>query len=419
MNVLLSHPTGNANVRAIASGLALAGDLDSFYTTIATFTGTILDKAGQLPGLAELKRRNFDTILSARTHTYPWVELGRVVSRKSGIKSLTAHESGPFCIDKVYQSLDKHVAEKLVSKKLKNVNVAYAYEDGALETFRQAKELGITCVYELPIAFWKTSRRLLLEEASRRPEWAGTLAGGISDSESKLERKSLELDLADVIVTPGTFVADSLKGHTSFKKIIISPFGSPPIDLNVGKKARSQRPLRVLFAGTMGQRKGLADLFEAVKLLNSSQIELVVLGSLMEDLPFYRKQFSGFIYEPTRAHEDVLKLMRTCDVFCLPSIVEGRALVIQEAMSQGLPVVITSNTGGKDLVIEGETGFEVPIRDAEAIATKLQWFVDHRDQLETMSANAQRHAAGYTWSAYANTIINEIEKYLEHKPSWK
>ena len=73
--------------------------------------------------------------------------------------------------------------------------------------------------------------------------------------------------------------------------------------------------------------------------------------------------------------------MRTCDIFCLPSIVEGRALVIQEAMSQGLPIIITANTGAEDLVVAEETGFLVPIRNAEAIAEKINWFITNRTKI--------------------------------------
>jgi len=100
--------------------------------------------------------------------------------------------------------------------------------------------------------------------------------------------------------------------------------------------------------------------------------------------------------------------MRTCDVFCLPSIVEGRALVMQEAMSQGLPLIITANTGGEDLIIKGETGFLVPIRSPEAIARKLTWFLKNRAEIPEMGRKAHEHAAKYTWEKYARTIISEL-----------
>src|SRR5690606_32851650 len=119
---------------------------------------------------------------------------------------------------------------------------------------------------------------------------------------------------------------------------------------------------RILFVGSMGQRKGLGDLFAAMRHFSPKEVELVVMGSLLAPMEFYKEQLPHFRYEGGRPNEQVLTLMRSCDVFCLPSIVVGRALVMQEAMSQGLPIIITPNTGGEDLVCEagqirrGETG---------------------------------------------------------------
>ena len=89
------------------------------------------------------------------------------------------------------------------------------------------KQLGLICIYDLPIAYWQTGRRLMMEEAQRMPSWAITLGGGIKDSEEKLKRKTQELELADVVVVPGSFVKDSLPDWAGNKKIIVAPFGSP------------------------------------------------------------------------------------------------------------------------------------------------------------------------------------------------
>jgi len=326
------------------------------------------------------------------------------------MKKLIVHETGPFCIDQIYRTLDWHVATNLNIAQKEGVTAVYAYEDGALEIFEQAKKLGLLCIYDLPIAYWETGRKLLLEEADRLPQWAPTLGGGITDSAIKLERKRRELELADVVVGPGSFVLDSLPEWSADKIKIMSPFGSPVSYVSLGLKDKNQDgPLRVLFVGSMGQRKCLGDLFEAIKLLDGANVELVVLGSLLAPMDFYREQLSNFTYEPVRSHNEVLELMRTCDVFCLPSIVEGRALVIQEAMSQGLPIIITSNTGGEDLVINGETGFLVPIRSAEAIAEKIKWFVDNRDQIAAMGEKAAIHAQAYTWENYSSNIVEQLK----------
>jgi glycosyltransferase involved in cell wall biosynthesis len=410
--IIISHPTGNSNVRAIVDGLHSTDMLLKFVTTIASFPGNIWDLASSVPGLSELKRRSFDPVLRKHTSVFPWIEIGRMLSKKSGMNNLTAHELGMFCVDQVYRSLDRHVSKELKSSVAQGLTAVYAYEDGAFETFKVAKELGLLCVYDLPIAYWETGKTLMMEELERLPRWSGTLGGGVTDSTEKTDRKTAELEMADLIVTPGSFVAESIKNFSS-KKVIMSPFGSPAVNSKYTKKDLSN-PLRILFVGSMGQRKGLSDLFEAIKMLNTHLVELVVLGSLLEDIKFYKDELPNFIYEPTRSHHEVLNLMSSCHIFCLPSIVEGRALVIQEAMSQGLPIIITPNTGGEDLVIEGQTGFLVPIRSPERIAESIAWFLSNRNLIHSMGICAQDHAAKYSWSQYSTDVINEINNFNPH-----
>ncbi len=167
-------------------------------------------------------------------------------------------------------------------------------------------------------------------------------------------------------------------------------------------------PLRVLFAGALTQRKGLADLFAAMKLVNSRDVELVVMGSLLRPLSWYRAQFSPFTYEAPRPHAEVLRLMQSCDVLVLPSIVEGRALVQQEAMACGLPVIATRNAGAEDLIVEGETGFLVPIRSPEAIAEKISWCAANRATVSGMGIAAQDRAAKLTWRGYGEKVLAAI-----------
>jgi len=409
MKVVISHPTGNRNVREVLAALIRSGKLSEFHTTLAADP-----EAGWLNFVPaafrkEWLRRTY-MVPADKLVSHPLLEIARMILPRIGFKGATRHETGFASVDAVYRHFDRAVADGLSRLAQKEqLSAVYAYEDGALETFKQAKKLGLTCIYDLPIAYWETGRELMMEEAERLPEWANTLGGGIKDSRVKLERKTHEMELADVVVGPGSFVLDSIPDWAKSKKLIMSPFGSPSADIMQERDLKSEdRPMRVLFAGSMGQRKGLGDLFRAVKLIGGKDIELVVMGAPLAPAEFYRKQLPEFVFEPGRPNEQVLALMRSCDVFCLPSIVEGRALVMQEAMSQGLPLIITPNTGGADLIIEGETGFLVPIRSPESIAEKLTWLLANRSAIPEMGKLAQKHAKKYTWDNYGNTIVQAI-----------
>jgi glycosyltransferase involved in cell wall biosynthesis len=409
----MSHPTGNSNVRAVIEALDGAGMLGEFNTTLSINPTARWLKF--IPGAISLQllRRTFP-LNSSKLRSFPGLEMVRLMSPSIGCTRFVQDENSWASIDSVYRQLDKTVAKRLNSLvKAHTVNAVYGYEDGALTTFKRAKDLGLKCIYDLPIAYWETSRRLLQEEALRLPSWATTLGGGIHDSEEKLNRKTEELMLADMVIGPGDFVLNSIPEWAKTKHLIMTPYGSPQTMQSPNQIVRKQHSkLRVLFVGSMTQRKGLADLFTAIKLINSRNLELVVMGSLMAPLKFYKDQLPSFEYLPNRTHNQVLELMRSCDVLCLPSIVEGRALVMQEAMSQGLPIIITDNTGGADLIDHGRTGFLVPIRSAEAIAEKLSWFLEHRTSIPEMGHAAFIHAKRYSWEAYGQNIVSALSKVI-------
>jgi glycosyltransferase involved in cell wall biosynthesis len=255
---------------------------------------------------------------------------------------------------------------------------------------------------------------LLRGEAERYPDWEPTL-GATRDSQKKLARKTRELELAELVICPSAFVLDSLPAHTrATKKCLVAPFGTPTPEPAEQRptSGSGEQPLRVLFAGAMTQRKGLADLFAAMKMIDSKEIELVVMGSLIRPLNWYRQRLANFVYEQPRPHVDVLRLMQNCDVFVLPSIVEGRALVQQEAMACGLPVIATKNAGADDLIVDRETGFLIPIRSPESIAEKIRWCAQNRSRLSGMGIAARRRASERTWRAYGDTIVAAIRALI-------
>ena len=94
------------------------------------------------------------------------------------------------------------------------------------------------------------------------------------------------------------------------------------------------------------------------------------------------------------------------DALVLPSIVEGRALVQQEALSCGLPIIVTPNAGGEDLVEEGVTGHLVPLRSPEKIVEAISSMIANRKNRNEIQKLCQKKAKEYTWAKYAKNIID-------------
>ena len=198
MSVLVSHPTGNANSRAVLRALQGVGALSEFWTTIG-FPAPF----AQAPWLAQsiqrkLSQRSFPEVPWRKMRLRPWLEATRLFARTTSFQALTKHEAGIASVDGVYRDLDQAVARHLRHGHCSS-RAVYAYEDGAFESFLAARDTGRQCVYDLPIAHWRTLRRLLEEEAERHPEWACTMEG-LRDSAEKHARKDEEVAFADHIV---------------------------------------------------------------------------------------------------------------------------------------------------------------------------------------------------------------------------
>src|SRR4051812_43308945 len=112
MTVVLSHPTGNRNVRAILTSLAEAGMLARFKTTIATNPNSFLLRSLPDNIRNELMRRTF-SISSKYISTRPWLELARMSCTRLGFNRCRGPENGWSSIDAVYRDLDKATSRKL------------------------------------------------------------------------------------------------------------------------------------------------------------------------------------------------------------------------------------------------------------------------------------------------------------------
>ena len=387
---IVSHPTGNNFVRALLEELEDQNKLIRFFTTI---------------GVGQNARLPFKRLLERRNYKIPDSKISRIWSNE--LRRLLwkgKHQSKSLWTGRSYELLDQKVASELIKHP---IDVVHAYEDCAANSFRRAKQLGIKCSYELPIAHWRTLRRLLSEEAERYPAWEPTLES-TRESEEKLFRKDEELNLADYISCPSEFVLKSIpKNIRSKKTCIIAPFGSPPCPAHQRLRPdRVNNTLKLLFVGSMSQRKGLADLFKAMKMLKHEPVSLTVLGQPSMPLEFYRKFYSNFEYRPPCSNKNIQKIMLKHDALILPSIVEGRALVQQEALACGLPIIVTPNAGGIDLVKEGVTGYLVSIRSPQDISCKISMLIESRNDLPEIRKSCRKKAACYNWQDYSQAIIN-------------
>lgn len=409
MKVLISHPTGNAFSRAAAMGLLKADMLAGFSTTVATFPGNVFDRLSEVSMFSEFKRRAYDAELQPFTQLSPWLELGRLAATKAGLQNLTRHETGMFSVDGVYRGVDKGIAGSLKTR-LKSGDAVYAYEDGALFSFREAKKLGLQCLYDLPIGYWRAARRLLDVERERWPDWVPTLTG-FGDSESKLALKDEELLLADHIFVASTFTANTLKDYPGkLAPVKVIPYAFPPVHGSRQYSPVKNRLLKLLFVGSLSQRKGIADLFAAVEMLGN-KVELTVVGRKASDnCPVLDNALTKHRWIPSLSHDKILELMREHDILVFPSLFEGFGLVITEAMSQGTPVITTDRTAGPDLITHNENGWLIEAGSTIALKQAIEELLYQPEKIERAGRAATETAKLRSWEIYGQELAEAIIK---------
>ncbi|SEA98821.1 glycosyltransferase family 4 protein [Pedobacter hartonius] len=406
--ILLSHPTGNQNLRAVISSFKEAGILTSYSTTLAFDPDSSLVKLFPDKVKKEFLRRSYPVDFDL-IHTRPLLELSRNILPRLGFKGAVAHETGFASVDKVYHDLDSATAAYL--KKLnrsKSVTSVYAYEDGALETFKAARKMGLTNIYDLPIGYWRAARRLLKTSQERWPEWAATLTG-FRDSEQKLARKDEELRLADKIFVASSFTAKTLQDFPgALPNIQVIPYGFPEVIRERSYANPANKPLKLLFVGGLSLRKGIADLFAAVKNIGAA-VDLTVVGRKTNaDCAALDAALKENKWIPSLPHHEILQLMREHDVLIFPSLFEGFGLVITEAMSQGTPVITTDRTAGPDLITHGLNGWLIEAESTSAIQTQIEELISKPELIAAAGREAMATARLRPWKKYGQELSEAI-----------
>lgn len=221
-----------------------------------------------------------------------------------------------------------------------------------------------------------------------------------------------ELDQMDAISVASEFVEKSFREAGYLKNNLWrNPYG---VDIDFFKpgaeKRRNLKVIKVMTAGMLGLRKGTYYLLEAVRRLRAKNVpvELYLFGN--PDAEFARRIVTRYrdiiSYIGTVPHSALRMHYQNADVFVLPSLVEGFARVVLEAMACGTPCIVTPNTGHEQTVDEGIDGFVVPVRDIDALENRLMQLYENPALNSDMGKAARKKAEQHSWQHYQERLRN-------------
>lgn len=308
----------------------------------------------------------------------------------------------------VFAATNARFARAVLRKGLGEADTLWGFNTASVELFRAAKTDGRRCVLEQTILPNRLETLLLRDVAADWPGWQPGL-GLSQDPDLLARREAEEWALADLIVAGSDFVAEGLaECGVDRARIRVIPYGIDPAAFPPPEAPRpAEGPLRLLFVGEVGLRKGVPYLLEVLRELGPEKVRARFAGRIALDparLAPYR-EVAEFLGAVPRA--DMPDLYRWAQVFTLPSIVEGSATASYEALMACLPVIATANAGS--LVRDGIDGHIVPAGDSAAIAAALNDYISEPERVVAESRNARAARESISFARYGRDLLALFE----------
>lgn len=302
-------------------------------------------------------------------------------------------------------AFDRWVASRFASES----SVFWGFQGSCRLSLAAARAAGRIAVCEFATAHVTAAVRILSDEAERHPEWAATISN-LHFPDWYREHLEQEPHNADYCVAASGFTQRSLEEvGVSSDRILQLPLAADLGQFQFSPRSTSG-PLKVLFVGGIGQRKGIKYLLQAVEALNSPQIQLQLLGPLPPDETPLRQWRNWFAYLGRTDQAGVVRHMQQADVLVLPSVFEGFGLVIVEAMATGMPVIASTHSCGPEVIREGIDGFVLAPDDVTGLAEKIVWCAGHRKELVQLGVNAREQAQQFSWDAHRERLRGILDR---------
>lgn len=326
--------------------------------------------------------------------------------RASLLPNLVAMSRAFMHEERAFALADEALALSVCLRGLDGADVIVNYQGNGGSFLDYAKRKGALIVTDFII-----TPKYLQIERDQQERWPGWDAAVTPQWAIDFYRRRVShlVQLSDLYLCPSQAVACDLADLPGFaaERVRVLPYGVSGTLLQQGRPV----PGRVLFAGAAGLRKGLPYLAEAATILRTlrPEVEIVVAGHVSEmvrNRPETRDlTFLGVLDRQRMAEE-----FACADVFCLPSLAEGSATSIFEALANGLPVVTTASSGS--VVTSGLEGLIVPECSGEGIANALSRLAGDRNLRAAMSAAALSAAVKFSDEACGQAFVAVISELI-------
>jgi glycosyltransferase involved in cell wall biosynthesis len=351
-------------------------------------------------GYPKFKLKDEEGIPSEKIKTFPWLQVPYMVA-----KSKLGLSSWPW-LDYVWSQASCEALDERVCSTLESPAVLIALANSGRTSGRKIQQLGGKHICDRPNTHIRFQRDILVEEHKR---WGYVF----KMDDRAIAREEEEYATADRISIPSEFTRMSfIKMGVDERKILKAPYGA---NLHRFSKVSNPDPKKftVLWVGQVILRKGFMYAVEAFQKFKHPNKEFNVIGQVSAEITalLSKQDLTGINFLGTVANSQLSKKYSEANAFVLPSIEEGLAMVMGEALACGCPVIASTNTGASDLFEHGKQGFIIDIRSPKAITDALQNLADDVDLRNRMSEAGIERVKGINgWDRYGDIFAAEVNK---------
>jgi alpha-maltose-1-phosphate synthase len=283
------------------------------------------------------------------------------------------------------------LSDRLLAKWIEPSTIFHACTALCLASLHAAKRQGAITLVDIGTRHPRLWRQSAIEECRRFG--VRDQEGAAMLPEAMLRRMDREFEACDRILVPSHVARQSFAEMGLEEKTTIVLTGvdtelfSPPAVFSSEQAPR----FRACYVGRVQMAKGVMYLLQAWKRLALPNAELVLVGEVKSEVQALLKSNadSSVRLAGVLPPHEVAKIYRESNLFVFPSVSEGLAEVVLEAMATALPVVTTDKSGANDCLEHGKEGLIVPARDVDAMADAILWCYQHRDESRAMGRAAR------------------------------
>jgi glycosyltransferase involved in cell wall biosynthesis len=230
----------------------------------------------------------------------------------------------------------------------------------------------------------------------------------------ELWRHRQELQLADTILVESSVARDFFvqAGHPAGKLRVLTPGIDVPAHRSPRRRGGGGR-LRLLFVGTDPYRKGVRLLLEAWARVRPPHATLICVGGpeLLTSRRLLRLLVAqpDIVVTPLRRYRTFRTLYDEVDCLILPSLEDGFSYAVAEGMGRGIPAIVSTATGVRDIIVHGENGYVVRSGSITGLATAIARVSDERARLPVLGDAALETARRYPWRRFEAGLVACVE----------